>query len=154
MAKSLISLLALVGLLSGAPCHSQELPMLSTPLCKPTGNNKDCKIPVLVAESAGACSVMVDPKLTDIAFPRGQVDKHIFWEIIGPAGYGFTQDGIAIEQNMPRDFDKPKLFNNDRVFRWKNLHKLADPKVYYYMVNVTNADGTITCSQDPRINNE
>jgi hypothetical protein len=156
MTKFLIQAAVAVAVVTALGCADPEprVALPDLPKCNQKGNNKDCRVPVLVAESNGACTVKVDPSLSEIAFPRGQVDKHIYWEIDGPAGYGFTPDGIAIEKNIPRDFDKPKVLDKGRVFRWKNLHKVAEPKVYYYTVNVTNGDGSITCSQDPKIHNE
>lgn len=123
------------------------------PACQPKGNDRDCSVKVIVEATSTACTVRVEPSLDEIEFPRGQRDKFIFWQISGPSGYSFTEDGIAIEKNVPRDFDQPKVMDHGRTFRWKNLHRQPEPKVYYYAVTVTNADGSITCWQDPKINN-
>jgi hypothetical protein len=153
--------LAVISVLFGAGCASDEkarISLLSN--CKPNGNNSDCKIPVTVAVDPlkpGECKVSVDPGLYEIAYPKGQSDKHIHWEISGlqSAGFMFTLNGIAIDGNAnPVEFKNAKLSRDKRTYSWKNIHKHDVAKVYYYSVNLTNEDGTITCSQDPRINNE
>jgi hypothetical protein len=121
--------------------------------CKATGNDKDCTLKVIVKESQGACTV--DVNLEEIEFPQSERNKikFIFWEIDGPKGYVFPDNGIVIEKNYPIDFDKPKVKDQGRTYQWRNLHKQAAPKVYYYAINVENGDGSITCYKDPRINN-
>lgn len=136
-------------------CVSSEVAPTRAADCKPTGNDKDCTVKVIVSESTGRCTVTVDPSLIEIAFPRGVQNKFIHWEISGPAGYVFPDNGIAIDGNMPPDFDKPKVFDHGRKFQWRNLHKRPDPTVYYYSVVVEKSDGSVPpCFQDPKINNQ
>jgi hypothetical protein len=141
-------------LLQLAGCATHEFATTGADACKPTGNDKDCSLEVTVREDTARRECTVAVNLDEIAFPRGVQDKFIYWKIVGPAGYVFPDNGIAIDRNFPPDFDKPKVLDRGRTFRWRNRHQLADPKVYYYGIVVENADGSITCYQDPRINNQ
>jgi hypothetical protein len=153
MLRRLGILSAGVLLLQLAGCASHEFAPTRADACKPTGNDKDCALEVVVREDTakGECSVAVN--LQEIEFPRGVQDKFIYWKLVGPAGYVFPDNGIAIDRNFPPDFDKPKVMDGGRTFRWRNRHKQPDPKVYYYGIVVENTDASITCFQDPRINN-
>lgn len=139
-------------LLAGCASHEAFMPRTAD-ACKPTGNDRDCSLKVTVREDAARRECTVAVSLEEIEFPRGVQDKFIYWEIDGPSGYVFPDNGIAIDRNFPPDFDKPKVMDRGRTFRWRNRHKQPDPKVYYYGIVVENADGSITCFQDPRINN-
>jgi hypothetical protein len=155
MSKKLCLTLATVAVMSVLGCTSPDKRITAQlPACAATGNDKDCSVKVAVTQSATDCTVKVDPRQYEIAFPAGQRDKFIYWELAAPTGYTFTDDGIAIEKNLPREFDQPKLMDHGLTFRWKNLHKLVSQKTYEYVVNVSNQDGSISCSLDPKINNQ
>lgn len=123
--------------------------------CKKRDNRDDCSITVTVSDSASGCALAMEPDQETIAFPRGVQNRFIFWRLDDQTrgkGFIFTLDGIAIDDNAARDFDKPDRFDKGKGYQWRNRNPRA--KEFYYAVHVTHKTGPVTCDLDPRIRNE
>ena len=123
--------------------------------CTKNDNRDDCSITVAVSDSASGCALRMEADQETIAFPRGVRDKFIFWRLddkTSGGGFIFTTDGVAIDDNASRDFDRADRFDKGRGYQWRNRNPRA--KEFYYAVHVKNRTSAVTCDLDPRIRNE
>lgn len=123
--------------------------------CRRNDNRDDCSITVTVRDDGSNCALKMEADQETIAFPSGVRDKFIFWRLddqTKDGGFIFTLDGIAIDGNASRDFDRADRFGRGKGYQWRNRNPRA--KEFYYAVHVKNKTSAVTCDLDPKIRNE
>jgi hypothetical protein len=141
------------------PTAAQEAAIVSAataaPRCKRNDNRDECSITVTVRDSASGCELSMEDDQKIIAFPRGVLNKRIFWQLDDHTmskKFIFTQDGIAIDGNAGHVFDGANRYNHGKGFVWRNRN--PGPGEFYYAVHVKDRATEVACDLDPKIRNE